>query len=400
MKLQWLPLIAFVLVNLLVDLFIYRKLAKSKHWHRHAKWWHATVATMLTAMLATVLLSGVKSTSNSMLVTDMYLLWGYFALNSVKWISLAIYSLSWVKWLKQGTRRLVRITAMVVAMLLIAIETVGTFVTPFTFQVKEVTIASNNLPKAFDGYTIVLFSDLHLGFYGSDTTFVAQCVEQMNALSPDLMCFTGDLVSRKASEAAPFVATLGKLRARHGVLAVGGNHDTGYYTWATPTQARQDMKQLKQLQEQMGWTMLDAGHIVLKQGGDSIVVVGVPYQDKKNFTPTGYLDKAYPHYRDNSFKILLQHNPEQWQEQYGKLAHIDLMLSGHTHAMQMVFSILGRDFSPASLKCKWWGGLYHEKRQGKDQYLYTNTGLGQVGIPARLGATPEITYITLKRTNK
>lgn len=69
-----------------------------------------------------------------------------------------------------------------------------------------------------------------------------------------------------------------------------------------------------------------------------------------------------------------------------------LTLSGHTHAMQL--SIFG--WSPSSLIYKHHKGLY--SRSGK--YLYVNTGLGETIFPARIGARPEITLITLKRRDR
>ena len=73
--------------------------------------------------------------------------------------------------------------------------------------------------------------------------------------------------------------------------------------------------------------------------------------------------------------------------------NIQLMLSGHTHAMQVMLSVFGHRYSPAAWRYKEWGGAY--KKGG--QVLYVNIGLGEVGIPARIGATPEITLITLKK---
>ena len=92
-------------------------------------------------------------------------------------------------------------------------------------------------------------------------------------------------------------------------------------------------------------------------------------------------------------KILLTHNPRHWVDsiQNNDNVRIQLALSGHTHAMQIEVG----GVSPASLRYETWGGLYadsHEHHQ-----LYVNIGAGTVGIPMRIGATPEITVITLRR---
>ena len=122
------------------------------------------------------------------------------------------------------------------------------------------------------------------------------------------------------------------------------------------------------------------------------------------FTPYG--EGAFTNYCDMShaypdsvqhlpYKILLQHNPAQWREQILPETDIDLTLSGHTHAMQIILSFFGRRWSPASWRYSEWGGLY----SNGNQHLYVNTGLGMVGVPMRIGATPEITIITLKKAS-
>lgn len=109
------------------------------------------------------------------------------------------------------------------------------------------------------------------------------------------------------------------------------------------------------------------------------------------FKTYGDLSRAYADINDPTVKILLSHNPAHWETDLrdNKNSNIALTLSGHTHAMQM--EAFG--YSPAALRYKYWGGLYSDN---KGQYLYVNIGAGTVGFPSRIGATPEITIITLK----
>ena len=105
------------------------------------------------------------------------------------------------------------------------------------------------------------------------------------------------------------------------------------------------------------------------------------------------MTRAYPHLGDNTTKILLTHNPMHWVDSIAdnNAVNVPLTLSGHTHAMQI--KIAG--MSPSALRYPTWGGLYadaHERHQ-----LYVNIGCGTIGFPMRLGATPEITVITLRR---
>ena len=100
---------------------------------------------------------------------------------------------------------------------------------------------------------------------------------------------------------------------------------------------------------------------------------------------------AYSTPGDSAVKILLSHNPVHWQREIAPVdsLKIDLTLSGHTHAMQVAFGSL----SPAALRYETWGGLY-ESPDGR-RPLYVNIGAGTVGVPMRIGATPEVTVFTL-----
>lgn len=145
--------------------------------------------------------------------------------------------------------------------------------------------------------------------------------------------------------------------------------------------------------DSLGWTLLLNEHIFLRQGGDSIAVIGVENWGEPPFPTYGDLGKAYPDVNDSRFKLLLTHNPKHWESIVSKQSNIDLTLSGHTHAMQMMLSVAGIKLSPSVWKYQHWQGLSNE--DGK--MLYVNIGTGEVGIPMRIGATPEITVFTLKR---
>ncbi|MDY5536448.1 MAG: metallophosphoesterase, partial [Sodaliphilus sp.] len=116
--------------------------------------------------------------------------------------------LSWLKWLWRGAKWFVRCAAVAIFVLLIFHGVWGTFVTPYTLEVRRVTIESPRLPDAFDGYRIVQFSDSHVGTYGTDTAFVSEYVDSINAQGADMICFTGDLVNRHSKEVEQFVSVL------------------------------------------------------------------------------------------------------------------------------------------------------------------------------------------------
>lgn len=282
----------------------------------------------------------------------------------------------------------------------------GVFIGRYRIDTVDVTISSPRLPESFDGYRIAQISDLHVGTWNGDTTFVARLVDKVNALKPDLIVFTGDIVNRQADELLPFIKPLSRLSAPDGVLTVLGNHDYGdYVSWDSPGEKEANLDLLKSYQKAMGWQMLDNSHtFIANEHGDSIAVIGVGNWGEPPFSQYGDLKKAIStpgpavELNDDNFKILLSHNPEHWNREVSHVSNIDLTLAGHTHAMQIMFSFGNSKWSPAKFKYEQWGGLYNrENQEGVPTNVYVNIGAGEVGIPMRIGADPEITLFTLKK---
>lgn len=270
-------------------------------------------------------------------------------------------------------------------------------------MVTEVEVVSDKVPAAFDGFRIVQFSDAHVGTWGNDMSFLVKLTDRINSLHPDLIVFTGDLVNRRADEAYPAVEVLNRLHAKYGVYSIMGNHDYGDYAdWPSEEAHLADARELRSIQQKMGWHMLDNTHAFIRIGNDSIALIGVENWGEPPFKQYGDLKAAYPHdsdgkIQDGIFKILLTHNPMHWHEQVRHDTDIDLTLSGHTHAMQIMLGKPGTGFSPSAWKYPEWGGLYeHTNDRGQHTRLYVNIGCGEVAIPTRIGANPEITLITLK----
>lgn len=278
----------------------------------------------------------------------------------------------------------------------------GALVGKNRIQTVRVEISSPRLPQSFNGYKIAQISDLHVGTWGQDTAFISRLVDSVENLHPDLIVFTGDIVNRKASELLPFEKVLSRLKAPDGVYSILGNHDYGdYVDWQSPDLKVANLETLKEVQKKMGWRMLNNEHVVLRnQVGDSIVLIGVENWGEPPFPQYGKLKDAYPESKffDNNFKILLSHNPEHWNREVRENSNIDLTLAGHTHAMQIMLSIGNWKWSPSKFRYDKWGGLYSGvNKRGETTNLYVNIGAGEVGLPMRIGATPEITFITLKR---
>ena len=260
------------------------------------------------------------------------------------------------------------------------------------FQVKKTTIESKDVPQAFDGYRIVQLSDMHVGSWNGNTQAMEKAVSIINDLQPDLIVFTGDLVNNLASELDYFIPVFSKLKAKDGVYSVLGNHDySTYIHWENPEDQKEELVRLKQKQAKMGWTMLNNRHIKLYNQNDSIALIGVENSGRPPFPDYAKLSEAMQG-TEGMFQILLSHDPTHWRREVLPQTDIELMLAGHTHAMQT--KIFG--FTPAQFIYEENDGLYQEG----EQMLYVNIGLGHLLYPMRLGAWPEITLLTLRKSNK
>lgn len=258
--------------------------------------------------------------------------------------------------------------------------------------IKDFTFKSTKVPAAFNGYRIVQLSDLHLGTLSRHKEVVQAIVDSVNACKADLIVFTGDLVNYNADEIAEFVPVLSRMQARDGVLSVMGNHDySQYHRWGTPADSMANIQRLQEYQRDMGWKLLLNDNFIIRHNSDSLAIVGVENDGHPPFPSLGNLDKAQKGLKAGCLKILLSHDPTHWRRRVIPETDIALTLSGHTHGMQ--FKIGG--FSPARWFYREWGGAYSTP-QG--QTLYVSLGTGEVMLPFRLGAWPEINVITLRNS--
>lgn len=254
---------------------------------------------------------------------------------------------------------------------------------------REAEVVSADLPAAFDGYRIVQLSDFHIGTYASSPSTVGEIVERVNALRPDMIAFTGDLVNVSPDEVTPFKEVLSRLQAPDGVYSVLGNHDyCEYRRYASPDGQRRSLEALERHERDMGWRLLVNESRVVSRGEARIAVVGVENDGRPPFPSRADMAKALRGLDGAMYKVLLSHDPTHWRRNVLPETDIQLTLSGHTHAMQLR---VGR-FSPSMWTYKEWGGLYSEG--GRSLHVSTGTG-GNVAF--RLGAWPEIDVIVLRR---
>lgn len=259
------------------------------------------------------------------------------------------------------------------------------------FEIKNVEYHSTDLPKGFDGYRILQVSDIHIGSWQDKKEAIQRLVDMVNEQQPDVIVFTGDLVNQQSHELDDFLSVLSEFHAPDGVYSILGNHDYGtYFHWKNRKDEEENLNYLLEQQEAMGWKLLNNEHAILYHKGDSIALIGVENDGEPPFPQHADLPRAMQG-TEGLFKILLSHNPTHWRREVLPDSDIDLMLSGHTHAMQM--EMFGH--SLASLKYPEWSGMYYDGKRA----LYVNIGIGYVGLPFRFGAWPEITIIKLVSDN-
>jgi hypothetical protein len=393
MRLPLIPVLVLVIVCGLIDFYIARAICTCSR-SKLATRIHLTISAIAFLCIAVVICIPKRNGDNAMLVATMWSLYSFLSLYVSKFVFVIFDLLSALPRLWKRKRcKPARYTAIGLAAVTFVAMWWGALINRFNVEVKRVDIEIKDLPKSFDGFTVAQISDLHVGTYGSDTTFPAKIVETLNGLNADMIVFTGDIVNRRTDEIYPFVDTFAKLHAPYGVYSILGNHDYGDYSdWQSEGAKQANLQELIDIENGMGWHMLNNATAMIHCGTDSIALIGVENVGDPPFHTYGDLDAAYSTLDDGVTKILLSHNPAHWVTDICDAPdkNIALTLSGHTHAMQIAF---GR-ISPAVFRYRTWGGKYDDS--SNSNMLYVNIGVGTVGFPARIGATPEITLFTLK----
>ena len=254
----------------------------------------------------------------------------------------------------------------------------GTLVGRHDYAIEDVPARIPGLSRRLDGFTIVQLSDLHLGTFVGEAELRA-AEDLVRRARPDLIVLTGDLIDhdpRHADALGRFTRRLGAL-ARHGVVAIPGNHD--YYTGIDAVRAA--------ITGGGGAMLINDGRVI----GDAsagFALLGVddvfgPRIDPRSSGP--HLDRALAAVPSDLPRVLLCHNPQLFPGMAGK---VGLQLSGHTHGGQINLGV-----PPARLV------LGHSFIAGGYQLdgtsLHVNRGFGTAGPPARIGAPPEVSRIIL-----
>jgi predicted MPP superfamily phosphohydrolase len=242
-------------------------------------------------------------------------------------------------------------------------------------QLRRVTVRLHGLGQGLEGLRIVQISDLHIG-EALDEAFLRRVVARVNALSPDVVAVTGDLVDGQVGVVRDFVAPLGELRAKFGVYYVTGNHE---YYWGGPEWEAEVHR--------LGLTVLRNEHRIITRGGSELALGGVPDLQGIRFHPDHGCrpDLAFAGAPSGAPRVLLAHQPAAART--AAAAGVQLQLSGHTHGGQIFpFHLIVRLSQPVLSGLRKLFGIW----------VYTHRGTGTWGPRMRLGAAPEIAEITLR----
>ncbi|WP_439696414.1 metallophosphoesterase [Mucilaginibacter sp. AW1-7] len=263
----------------------------------------------------------------------------------------------------------------------------------YDYRLHKITLYFDDLPAAFDGFTITQLSDIHSGSF-DDVAAMQKGIDLAIAQKSDLFVFTGDLVNNAAAEIEPYLDRFGSIKAPYGQFSILGNHDYGdYIEWKSPEAKAANLETLKQHHQTLGYRLLLNENVTIEKEGQKISLIGVQNWGR-GFIQMGDLNKALRDVPKDAFKVLLSHDPTHWEDhvRYNP-ANIHLTLSGHTHGAQFGVEIPGFKWSPVKYKYLDWAGLANHN----ERYLYVNRGFGFLAFSGRLGIWPEVTVIELKK---
>ncbi|MFK3740568.1 metallophosphoesterase [Massilia sp. TN1-12] len=268
-----------------------------------------------------------------------------------------------------------RDSAVGVPLLALAVTAIGFVNARRVARVVRVEVPIAGLPAALNGYAIAQISDIHVG-PTIRRPYLNAIVTRVNALKPDAIAVTGDLVDGSVQRLALHTEPLSRLSAPDGTFFVTGNHE--YYSGA-----EQWIAEVRRL----GLRVLMNEHVIRRRGGAALMIAGITDYSAHLFNPA---HKSDPHLaaagapEDVAVRILLAHQPRSAPAAAD--AGFDLQLSGHTH---------GGQFFPWNLFVPLQQPFVAGLNRVRSLWVYTSRGTGYWGPPKRFGAPSEITLVKL-----
>lgn len=246
--------------------------------------------------------------------------------------------------------RWLTLSGIVLSSLIFVVIAFGTLWGKFNFRTEEVTIKFKNLPPGLNGLRIVHVSDMHLASFYRHHGKLEKVIDRINALHPDLLINTGDFVSYGWREFDRLDTIISGAESRFGNFAILGNHDIGtYLPGASETSKEVNILKNSELIISSGYHLLKNEHAIIEINGVWVAIIGVMTGGRHPYITHGDLKKATTGTDSADFKILLAHDPNQWEEEVTGKTDIDLTFSGHTHGMQMGIITKNFKWSPSNI---------------------------------------------------
>ena len=255
----------------------------------------------------------------------------------------------------------------------------GALIERTDFRVREVRIPIPNLPSDLQGLRVLQLSDIHMGPFLSERDLARVIDESLN-LRPHLALITGDLISMRGDPLDECLRQIARLRPDAGILGCMGNHEA--YTSVQDYVTQQGGR--------LGIDFLREQARPLKFGSATLNVAGVDYESISK--RKSYLTDAELLVRPGAVNVLMSHNPDVFPVAARK--GFDLTVAGHTHGGQVTVEILNQTLNVARFITPFVSGYYRLDQPAKPS-LYVTRGIGTIGLPARIGAPPEITLLRL-----
>lgn len=246
--------------------------------------------------------------------------------------------------------------------------------------VEKISLSIENLPESFHGYKIAHISDIQGDEYTGGEE-IAAYIRKLNEQNPDVVVFTGDLISYGTDFIERSAQEFGKAEARHGVYAVVGDHDY----WA-------GIEHIDKALNEVGIPLLQDENITIPVDSSfSAALTGVTEVYSKRSNPE-VVDSLFRSTREAELKIFASHQINEKMIATVRENDYDMMLAGHTHGGQIRVPFMGMDFSASERETKYVSGLYREG----ELPIIINNGLGFTLGPIRYNAPPTITLIELQ----
>jgi len=234
------------------------------------------------------------------------------------------------------------------------------------FQVRHNRVTLPHLPAAFNGYTVLQLSDLHLDVLD---TFPDRLAERVSELDYDLCVLTGDYRFRTSGCHKKAMRGLERLcrDIRTDTYAILGNHDTILMT---------------QTIESLGVKLLLNENTTIRREESAVYLAGI---DDPHYYAADNLESAYQGIPDDGVSLLLSHSPEIYR--HAAYVGFDVMLCGHTHGGQICLpGSIALSYNSSAPRFTGVGPWRYDLMQG-----YTSAGTGSSIVPARFNCPPEIT---------